>query len=72
MSCTGKPAAARKYHTRASTLGRSQALNACRNALVALVGSVGIFVGSRCKDMCHSFAPVGYHYPVMMGRCCGL
>ena len=32
---------------------------------------MGIFVGPRRKEMCHSFAPVVSCHPVMMGRCCG-
>ena len=36
---------------------------------MGLLCSVGMFVGAGCKAMHHSFDPVGYRHPGMMGCC---
>ena len=57
VSLTGNPAAAWKYFTRDSTLGRSYALNARRVDLVAVSGMLGRFSLSGFRVICHSFGP---------------
>ena len=49
MSHTEKPDPTWNYRIMDPTLGRSYALNASMEALVALVGSIGIFVGTGRK-----------------------
>ena len=72
VSLNGNIAHAWKYRTRASTLGRSYALNSCRGALVVPVDGVDMFGGNGINAMRHIFAQFGSRHPVMRGCCCGL
>ena len=72
VSLTGKPAAAWQYFTRASTLGRSYALNSCRVDLVAVLGMLGRFSLSGFRAIHHSLGPVVSRQPDMLGCCWAL
>ena len=63
VSLKGNPAAAWKYFTRAFTLGRSYALNACRVDLFAVSGMLGRFSFSGFKAIRHSFGPDVSRHP---------
>ena len=69
---TGKPAAACKYLTSASTLGRSYALNAASEAssVCSCFGGTSLAWGLRANRQ--SLAPVRSLQPVRIGVPCGL
>ena len=72
VSQIGNPDAAWKYFTKASTIGRSYAVNAFRVDVVDVTGMLGKLAWSGFNNMCHSFDPVVSRQPDRIGCCCGL